>query len=67
MEGKPIIGAVEEITVFSENSSKTLMGRIDTGARLSSIDTNLVAELGLGPIVRTKTVNLQKAKVLGLL
>lgn len=64
MEGKTIIGVVEEVTISSGNGDKTFEARIDTGARLSSIDTNLVAELGLGPITRTKKVKSANGKSL---
>jgi hypothetical protein len=53
---KIIIPAVEEVTLISEKGNKKVEARIDTGARLSSMDTSLVAELGYGPVVRTKKV-----------
>lgn len=64
MEGKKLIKAVEEVIVKSNNGDKTVKARIDTGARLSSIDTTLVAELELGPIVRTKKVKSAEGKSL---
>lgn len=64
MEDKQIIGAVEKVTIKSTNSSKTVDARIDTGARLSSIDTQLVADLGLGPVIRAKKVKSAHGKTL---
>lgn len=42
------MGTVEQVIIKSNNGDKLVEARIDTGAKLSSIDTNLVAELGLG-------------------
>ena len=64
MEGKTIVGVVEKVTLASDSGEKEFDARIDTGARLSSIDTNLVAELGLGPITRTKKVRSANGKSL---
>jgi hypothetical protein len=51
------IGLTEKITLIgNKDKSKTIIARIDTGAVLSSIDTNLAAELNLGPIIKTKKV-----------
>ena len=50
------IGLVERVTVVGKTKSKTVLARIDTGAVISSIDIKLAAELGLGPVLRTKKV-----------
>ncbi len=51
------IGLTQKMTVLgNKNKSKVVVARIDTGAVISSIDLKLAAELGLGPVVRTKKV-----------
>ena len=64
MNKKIILTASEEVTIVNTDKQKTVKARIDTGARLSSIDTELVAELGLGPVVRTKNVKSAHGKTL---
>jgi hypothetical protein len=58
MPGKrPIVGLTEKVTVIGKNGkNKSTTARIDTGATKSSIDTELVAGLKLGPIVDTTLV-----------
>jgi len=56
MGGKKVLGTVEQVIIKSNNGDKLVEARIDTGAKLSSIDTSLVAELGLGPIVKAKKI-----------
>ena len=53
---KTLIGQVEEVTIVSESSSRTVLARIDTGATLSSIDVRLAAALKLGPIIDVREV-----------
>jgi len=55
---KRIIGVVEKLQVLSNDSKKKLdfLARIDTGATMSSIDSKIVKELNLGPMIRTKKV-----------
>lgn len=64
MEGKKVIGTVESVTIKSNNGDRIVKARIDTGAKTSSIDTGLVAELGLGPITETRKVKSAHGKTL---
>ena len=58
-----IIGLYEEIDVLGNNGNKKrVMARVDTGATMSSIDSELVKELGLGPVIRTKIVKQAQGK-----
>ncbi len=62
---RAIIGLVEYVRIFSQNSqSKRIAARIDTGATKSSIDAALAAELHLGPIVETKLIKSVHGKTL---
>ena len=57
MKEKAIIGLTEKVKVFGDKGKKkTITARIDTGATISSVDSELAAELHLGPVVRTKLV-----------
>lgn len=57
MQDKIILGLVEEAVLLGPAGKKTtILVRIDSGAKLSSIDQALAAELQLGPILRNKTV-----------
>ena len=57
MEGRLILGLAEPVTLIGNNGTKkTVIARIDSGARISSIDTALAEELDLGPIMRLKVV-----------
>jgi RimK family alpha-L-glutamate ligase len=44
------IGYIEEVVVSGTSGSKKTFAKSDTGAKRSSIDTNLAAEVGAGPI-----------------
>lgn len=50
---KKILGLVEQIKIKGNGSSKIVIGRIDTGATKSSIDSKLASELKAGPIIKT--------------
>lgn len=52
---RPVIGLVEKIIIRGKKS-KAVIARIDTGAEGSAIDSNLAAQLHLGPVVRTKRI-----------
>lgn len=58
LKEKTIIGLTERINIFSNDfkKEKTVIGRIDTGATMSSIHTEIVKELDLGPVIRSKKV-----------
>ena len=53
---RPIVGMVEPVRIMGQDGEKIVYTRIDTGATNSAIDAKLVAELTLGPIVKTKSV-----------
>ena len=54
--GKTVIGLAEKVKVFFDRGHKNVIAKIDTGATKSSIDTNLAAELKLGPVIKSKLV-----------
>lgn len=54
----PVIGYTEEVTVTGTVDSERVIAKADTGAKRTSIDTNLAASIGAGPIknrIRVKT------------
>ena len=53
---RTIIGLIEKIIIIGREREKQVLGKIDTGASRSSIDSRLAAELNLGPVVATKLV-----------
>ena len=53
---KVVIGLAEKVDVHYPKGSKIVIAKIDTGATKSSIDTNLAAELKLGPVIKSKLV-----------
>lgn len=55
MNKRPILGLIEDITIFGK-SEKKLVARVDSGATASSIDKKLADSLELGPVVREKVV-----------
>jgi len=56
LNGKVVIGLAEKVSVKHHNGRKSVVAKIDTGATKSSIDTNLAAELRLGPVIKSKLV-----------
>lgn len=54
--GKIVIGLAEKVSVHYPRGKKSVIAKIDTGATKSSIDTNLAAELKLGPVIKSKIV-----------
>lgn len=57
IEGKTIIGLIEEVTILTnDDNKKKVIAKVDTGASKSSIDTNLASDLKLGPITKTKLI-----------
>ena len=56
LNGKVVIGLAEKVNIFSDGTKKNVISKIDTGATKSSIDTNLAAELKLGPVIKSKLV-----------
>ncbi|MFO8015792.1 MAG: RimK/LysX family protein [Candidatus Woesearchaeota archaeon] len=54
---RTVIGLTEPIKLLSKKGkSKEVTARIDTGATRSSLDINMVAELQLGPVLKSKLV-----------
>jgi len=56
LNGKIVIGLVEEITIKGNGKKETLLAKVDTGATRGSIDISLAKELKLGPVIRSKIV-----------
>ena len=56
LDGKVVIGLAEKVNIKYINGKKKVIAKIDTGATKSSIDTNLAAELKLGPVIKSKLV-----------
>ena len=54
--GRIVIGLAERVNVHYPKGSKSVISKIDTGATKSSIDTNLAAELRLGPVIKSKLI-----------
>ena len=54
--GGVVIGYVEEVVVSGTRGSETVMAKADTGATRTSIDNELAARLGTGPIKDIVTV-----------
>lgn len=54
--GKIVIGLAERVNVHYPKGNKSVISKIDTGATKSSIDTNLAAELRLGPVIKSKLI-----------
>jgi hypothetical protein len=46
-----MIGVVEEVTVVGPKGRVPILARIDTGAARTTLDTDLVAQAGLGPVM----------------
>lgn len=56
LSGRTVIGLAEKVNVKHRDGKKSVIAKIDTGATKSSIDTNLAAELRLGPVIKSKLV-----------
>jgi len=56
VDGRIIIGLTEKVNIHCNGTKKNVTSKIDTGATKSSIDTNLAAELKLGPVIKSKLV-----------
>ncbi len=52
---RPVLGLIEEV-FLNNNYQKKLPARIDSGATSSSIDSSLVQQLNLGPLLPAKVV-----------
>ena len=58
---KDIVGVVEKVTIIG-NRRIDVYALFDTGAKQSSIDLQLASEIGLGPVIGTKTVKQASSK-----
>lgn len=56
LNGKTVIGLDEKVRIHHSSGNKSVTAKIDTGATKSSIDTNLAAELKLGPVIKSKLI-----------
>ena len=57
MVEKITLGLVEEVILQGNNGKQEkVLARIDTGAKQSSVDQTLAADLQLGPILKNKVV-----------
>ena len=56
LDNKVVIGLDEKVKIQYSSGKKNVVAKIDTGATKSSIDTNLAAELKLGPVIKSKLV-----------
>jgi len=56
LDGRVVIGLVERVSIKFNGGRRGITAKVDTGATKSSIDTNLAAELKLGPIIKSKLV-----------
>ena len=56
LAGRVVIGLAEKVSIEHSGGRKMVIAKIDTGATKSSIDTNLAAELRLGPVIKSKLV-----------
>lgn len=50
---KRIIGIVESVTVKGKTGKVTVLAKVDTGASRTTVDTDIAARIGLGPILDT--------------
>lgn len=55
-DGRIILGLSEKVYILKGEEKIEILAKIDTGATHSSIDSRLVKELRLGPIIETKLV-----------
>lgn len=53
---KTVVGLEEKITLIGTKKRKTVLARIDTGARRCSVDSELANEIGIGPVVKKQKV-----------
>lgn len=53
---KTVIGGVCPVTLNGQRGSQDVLAKIDTGAARTSVDTNLAAKVGLGPVTDTVKV-----------
>ena len=58
VDKRTTIGVVEEVTIRGKKGDVPILARVDTGAARTTLDTDLAARAGLGPVfdrVRTRS------------
>ncbi len=50
------IGFKEKITFYGTKKNKTVTARVDTGAKRCSIDKKLAEQIGIGDVIKYKTI-----------
>jgi len=55
-QNKTLIKFKEKVTFIGTKKAKTVMARIDTGAKRCSIDQSIADEIGVGNIIKHKEV-----------
>ena len=55
---KIVVGLIEPVKIITDNKEIKVMGKFDTGAKRTSIDKNIVSELGIDPVGETTTYNI---------
>jgi hypothetical protein len=58
-EAKTVIGVVCHVVITGNHREETVLAKIDTGASRTSVDVDLAAQVGLGPV--TDTVKIRAA------
>lgn len=58
---KNVIGIVCSITLQGSLGSRSVLAKVDTGANRTSVDTELAAKVGLGPVTDTVKVKAASA------
>jgi len=61
--GKIVVGLVEPVKIIANNKEIKALGKFDTGAQRTSIDKQVISELGVDPIGKTTTVNIHGRSV----
>ncbi len=57
MRERITLGLTERIILIGKNNvHKAVVARVDTGATISSLDSTIARELGLGPVLKHKTI-----------
>lgn len=60
---KIIVGLVEPVRIIGPKKEIEVTAKFDTGAERTSIDKQIVSEIGLNPIGKTTTVNIHGKSV----
>jgi hypothetical protein len=54
---KITVGLVEPVKIIADRKKIQILAKFDTGAERTSIDKNIVSELGIKPVGKTTTFN----------